>query len=59
VTYTKVQLEDSPLSLITMIEPDIIFVGDDYTIKDVVGGHIAKVEIIPRLPGFSTTALTK
>lgn len=56
-THIYTQLEDSPLTLIERLEPDVLVVGNDYALKDVVGRHMCKVEIIPRLPGFSSTAI--
>ncbi len=41
---------------ILRIVPDIIFKGADYKAHDVVGSDVARVVLIPLLPGFSTTA---
>ena len=54
--------EDTPLELITALQPDIIFKGGDYRPKDVVGGDIAaarggEVIIIPTLGNHSSSAL--
>ena len=54
--------EDTPLNLITALQPDIIFKGGDYRPEDVVGGDVAKarggeVIIIPTLGSHSSTAL--
>ena len=35
--------------------PDVIFKGSDYENKPVEGSHLARVVLIPRLEGFSTT----
>ncbi|MDE3211778.1 MAG: D-glycero-beta-D-manno-heptose 1-phosphate adenylyltransferase [Bacteroidota bacterium] len=52
--------EDTPLELIKKIMPDVLVKGGDYEIKDVVGAqevisHGGKVQIIPLIPGISTT----
>jgi D-beta-D-heptose 7-phosphate kinase/D-beta-D-heptose 1-phosphate adenosyltransferase len=47
--------EDTPYRLIDRLGPDLIFKGGDYRPEDVVGADIARVVIIPRLPGYSTT----
>jgi D-beta-D-heptose 7-phosphate kinase/D-beta-D-heptose 1-phosphate adenosyltransferase len=54
--------EDTPLDLITTLQPDIIFKGGDYRPEDVVGGDIAaarggEVIIIPTLGNHSSSAL--
>jgi D-beta-D-heptose 7-phosphate kinase/D-beta-D-heptose 1-phosphate adenosyltransferase len=54
--------EDTPLELITTLQPDIIFKGGDYRPEDVVGGDIAaarggKVVIIPTHGNHSSSAL--
>ena len=54
--------EDTPLNVITILEPDVLVKGGDYTINQIVGAKevIAsggKVVINPNVPGFSTTGL--
>ena len=54
--------EDTPLELITLIEPDVLVKGGDYTIDQIVGAKEVqakggRVVINPILPGFSTTGL--
>jgi len=54
--------DDTPLELITALQPDIIFKGGDYRPEDVVGGDIAaarggEVIIIPTLGNHSSTGL--
>lgn len=54
--------EDTPLKLIKKIVPDVIVKGGDYTIDSVVGAdfvesHGGRVEIIPLMKGFSSTAI--
>lgn len=53
---------DSPLSLIKRLKPDVITVGDDYTVETTVGypeclSWDGKVVILPRTPDISTTDL--
>jgi D-beta-D-heptose 7-phosphate kinase/D-beta-D-heptose 1-phosphate adenosyltransferase len=49
--------EPTPLNLIRQFEPDVIVKGGDYQSHEVVGCDLACVEIVPLLPGFSTTSL--
>ena len=49
--------EDTPLEVITKLEPDIIVKGGDYTFDTVVGNHLAKVVIFPTVEGHSTTRI--
>ena len=54
--------EDTPLDLITAIEPDVLVKGGDYTGKVVVGREVVEkkdgeVVLIPFLEGYSTTSL--
>jgi D-beta-D-heptose 7-phosphate kinase/D-beta-D-heptose 1-phosphate adenosyltransferase len=56
--------EETPLSLIQEIRPDILVKGGDYTKEKIVGAkevlqYGGKVEIIPYLEGYSTTLLLK
>jgi D-beta-D-heptose 7-phosphate kinase/D-beta-D-heptose 1-phosphate adenosyltransferase len=53
--------EDTPEALIHGLGPDVLFKGADYREDDVVGGPFVKanggrVELLPLLPGYSTTA---
>jgi D-beta-D-heptose 7-phosphate kinase/D-beta-D-heptose 1-phosphate adenosyltransferase len=57
-----VAIKDSPHDLIMSLKPDVIVVGDDYTIDRVVGANECAdwngtVHFIKRLPGISTTNL--
>lgn len=52
--------EDTPADLIGAVLPDVLFKGADYAENEVVGGDVVKanggrVELIPLLPGHSTT----
>lgn len=54
--------EDTPLSLITALTPDIIVKGSDYKKNDVVGGDVVtayggEVRLVPILKGYSTTKI--
>jgi D-glycero-beta-D-manno-heptose 1-phosphate adenylyltransferase len=54
--------EDTPLSLIKAILPDVLVKGGDYKIDQIVGAaeilaNGGSVEIIPFLEGFSTTGM--
>ena len=53
--------EDTPLELITAIQPDYIFKGGDYRPEDVVGREVVTargdVIIISTLGGHSSTEL--
>lgn len=54
--------EDTPLNLITSLEPDTLVKGGDYVEDDVIGGNFVKahgghVVIIPYVEGYSTTAI--
>jgi len=48
--------EDTPLSLIEKIQPQIIVKGSDYTKENIIGSNIAEqTVIIPIIEGFSAT----
>ena len=54
--------EDTPLTLIDAVKPDVLVKGGDYTIDTIVGADAVlsrggKVDIIPFLPVHSTTAI--
>jgi rfaE bifunctional protein nucleotidyltransferase chain/domain len=54
--------EDTPLNLITTLEPDILVKGGDYTLDQIVGAKEVmaaggRVVINPMVPGFSTTGI--
>ncbi len=56
--------EDTPLELITVIQPDVLVKGGDYSIETIVGAKEVlakggKVEVIPTQEGFSTTEIIK
>jgi rfaE bifunctional protein nucleotidyltransferase chain/domain len=52
--------EDTPLELITLLQPDILVKGGDYRLEDIVGREIVearggRVLALPFVPGYSTT----
>lgn len=54
--------EETPLELITALEPEVLAKGGDYTPETVVGRDVVearggRVVIIPFLPGHSTSAI--
>lgn len=54
--------EDTPLTLIQSIHPDILVKGGDYTLDTIIGAkeviaHGGKVEVIPFVEGKSTTSI--
>lgn len=54
--------DDTPARLIEALLPDVLVKGGDYTVDQVVGREVVeaaggRVEIIPFLPGYSTTDL--
>lgn len=56
--------EPTPLALISKIMPDVLVKGGDYTIDTIVGAkevmaNGGKVEMIPLVPGLSTTGLAE
>ena len=56
--------EDTPLQLISTLQPDILVKGNDYRLDQVVGrevveGYGGKVSLVPLLQGYSTTGIAK
>jgi len=56
--------EDTPAELIETVAPDVLFKGADYFGLDVAGGDFVKanggrVELLPLLPGYSTTTIVQ
>lgn len=56
--------EDTPLSLIELIAPDVLVKGSDYTVDQIVGSDVVlqnggEVKTIDFLPGFSTSGIVK
>ena len=62
VDYVVVFGEDTPLETIRALGPDVLVKGAEYGNEDIVGAqfveeHGGRVERVPMLKGFSTTAL--
>lgn len=56
--------EETPLSLIELIKPDVLVKGSDYEIRDIVGSEVVlqkggEVKTIDFLPGFSTSSIVE
>lgn len=54
--------EETPLRLIETLKPDVLVKGGDYRLETIVGAQTVldyggQVEIIPFLPGYSTSAI--
>jgi D-beta-D-heptose 7-phosphate kinase/D-beta-D-heptose 1-phosphate adenosyltransferase len=54
--------EDTPLAIITRLQPDVLVKGGDYQLHAIVGREVVlarggRVLALPFLPGYSTTAL--
>ena len=53
---------DTPLELITLLSPDVLVKGGDYTIENIVGADLVMknggiVKTLPFISGYSTTAI--
>lgn len=64
VDFVTIFNEDTPLNVITALEPDILIKGNDWKDEDVVGkdfvlSYGGKVFTLPCLEGYSTTAIIK
>ncbi|GHA64125.1 D-glycero-beta-D-manno-heptose 1-phosphate adenylyltransferase [Pontibacter akesuensis] len=56
--------EDTPLNLITALQPDILVKGDDYAVDQIVGHEVVEarggeVKTVPLVKGYSTTNIVK
>jgi D-glycero-beta-D-manno-heptose 1-phosphate adenylyltransferase len=54
--------EDTPLNLITRLQPDILVKGGDYQLHEIVGREVVlarggRVVALPFVPGYSSTKL--
>lgn len=54
--------EDTPLKLITALQPDVLVKGGDYRLEEIVGREVVlarggQVLALPLVPGYSTTRL--
>jgi rfaE bifunctional protein nucleotidyltransferase chain/domain len=62
IDYVVMFSEPDPLSLITMLQPDVLVKGGDWAVERIVGRDVVErrggtVRTIPLVPGMSTTAL--
>lgn len=62
VDYTCIFEEDTPLELISLVMPDVLVKGGDYSIATIVGADIVqanggRVETLPFIEGKSTTRI--
>ena len=62
VDFVVVFSESDPKALITAVQPDVLVKGGDWSLdriigRDVVEARGGRVQTIPLVPGFSTTAL--
>jgi rfaE bifunctional protein nucleotidyltransferase chain/domain len=62
VDYVTVFIEDTPLELIRLLQPQVLVKGGDWNIEGVIGKEIVErnggtVVVIPYQPGFSTTTI--
>ena len=56
--------EDTPLNLITEIQPDILVKGSDYLAENIIGADVVKrnggvVKTIDFIPGYSTSKIVE
>ena len=56
--------EDTPCELVAELQPDVLVKGGDYSEDEVAGARVVRarggrVEIVPLVPGYSTSALLK
>lgn len=61
VDYIIIFEEETPLDLITTLEPDLLVKGADYNVEDIVGyreviSRGGRVETIPLLKGYSSSS---
>ncbi len=56
--------EDTPLKIITEVQPDILVKGGDYRLEEVAGREVVlarggQVRVLPLRPGYSTSGLVE
>lgn len=57
-TTVRVLMEDTPRSVLSIIQPDVLILGDDYRGQILPGDqYVQRVIFVPRVPGISTTQL--
>jgi len=64
VDYVVKFTEETPLKTIRELRPEVLVKGGDYSIETIVGSDLVlknggKVEVVPTLGGYSTTAFIK
>lgn len=64
IDYVVLFEEDTPLELISIIQPDILVKGGDYNVADIVGREVVekrggKVIVLPFVPNRSTTDIVQ
>lgn len=57
-TTVRVLMEDNPRSVLSIIQPDVLVLGDDYRGQILPGvQYVQRVIFVPRVAGISTTQL--
>lgn len=56
--------EETPEALIAEVQPDVLVKGGDYSEDEVIGAEVVRTQggrvvILPRVPGYSTSALAR
>ena len=60
VDYVIVFEEDTPIEIITQLQPDILVKGGDYSIDSIIGKDLVKETILcPLVPDISSTSIIK
>ena len=64
VDYVTLFNEDTPYELISLLKPDVLAKGGDYTLENVVGrevveGRGGRLVLVPFLPGHSTSVIVE
>jgi D-beta-D-heptose 7-phosphate kinase/D-beta-D-heptose 1-phosphate adenosyltransferase len=64
VDYVVLFSESTPARLLSELKPDVLVKGADYTLdkvvgRDIVEGYGGRVELIPLVPGQSTSRLVR
>jgi bifunctional ADP-heptose synthase (sugar kinase/adenylyltransferase) len=62
VNYVLLFDEPDPYNIISILRPDILVKGGDWSTEEVIGGDLVqgnggKVVVVPYLKGFSTTEI--
>ena len=64
VDFVSIFDEDTPLELITAVQPDVLVKGGDWKVDDIVGSDVVRarggrVRSLRFAPGYSTTSLVE